>query len=166
MFVSLRWLSPADGDTTGTSLDHGDKQRGACKLKPSYSQVTASGDGGPSQSSGRPLYSKAANTDTSPSATSCSGGNQPHMKSASRDTAASSSKGAPSKSDLSKFSYVAPSRERFDMGQRVMFCDTCGYKHYGSVGWTSTSSDVVGIITVSYCYSVQVQLAMQPLFCA
>ena len=150
-------MSPVEGDGAGTSLDRTDRQRGD-KLQPSYSQVTASGNGGPSQntrSRSKPPLSKAASTDGSPSATPRSQHTPPYAKSASRDDALSSPKSAPSKGKTSESS-VDPAPPRFVVGQYVMFYDKNGDKHYGTVGWTgrktvsrSFAYTVVGIRTVS-----------------
>ena len=65
------------------------------------------------------------------------------MKSASRD-------------DTSSVDPVPPSQ--FIKGQRVMFYDNKGEKHYGTVGWTGKNTrtrafdyTLVGIQTVSVC---------------
>ena len=137
MYVSLRCLSPADGDTAGTLLDR----------RPSYSQMTGGGPSQSTRSSDRPLYSKAASTDGSPSATSRSRAAPLHAKSAGTYTARSSESMDP------------PALPRFMAGQHVMFYDMNGDKHYGTVGWAGRNTRtrsfayrVVGIKTVSVSY--------------
>ena len=82
------------------------------------------------------------------------------MKSASRDDAVSSSKAAKAAASKGKDSEssVDPVHYRFKKGQRVMFYDNKGEKHYGTVGWTGNSTRtrtfdyiLVGIRTVSVC---------------
>ena len=93
------------------------------------------------RSGGRSPYSRAASTDGSPPRS------RPvplYAKSASRDTARSSD------------SSVHPTSPRFVVGQRVMFYNKNGVKHYGTVRWTgrktvarSFAYTVIGIQTVS-----------------
>ena len=74
------------------------------------------------------------------------------MKTASRDATRPA---APSKGKTSESS-ADPVSSRFVKGQRVMFYNVYGVKHYGRVGWIGNQSStrlfhftIVGIRTVS-----------------
>ena len=98
------------------------------------------------QHDGRPAQEQVVpSTDGSPSATPRSRAAPLYAKSASRDTARSF---VPSTDP--------PALPRFKVGQRVMFYDNNGDKHYGTVGWTASMTitrsfpyTIVGIKTVS-----------------
>ena len=146
LFVSISRLSPATDKPTSIFAECTDRI-GTEASKLSYSDATQRD--GPAQhtlsKSDRPNFFRAASHDGFPSLPPQSPGRQP---STVPDTA---------KTEVPKLDTARNDSPKFQLHQRVMFYDTKGDKHYGTVGWMGRASTrrkfdytiIVGIITVS-----------------